>query len=68
MGYQIQKIKKKSSHTSDTDPDSCAMVIHSVVAKHGKGCDPGINQYTWCKTKDGRYSNMYSLVLYHLVH
>ena len=40
---RYKQIKKKSSQMSDNDPDSCATVIHSVVAKNGNGCDPGIN-------------------------
>ena len=56
-----------TSQTSDNDNEHRPIIITKVNSAHGNGCEPGIKQYTWCKTKAGQYSNATLLVLQHLV-
>ena len=50
-----------------SDKDHCPVIISHVVAEHGNGCVPSKDQFTFCKTKAGLYSNSTALVLHHLV-
>ena len=50
-----------------SDKDRCPVIIIHVVAEHGNGCVPSKDQFTYCKTKAGLYSNSTALVLHHLV-
>ena len=60
-------INNLDSQTSDMANHLRPVVIYNVVSHHDNGCEPGIKQYAWCKTKAGHYSNVTSLVLQHLV-
>ena len=56
-----------STQTSDNDKEHRPIIITQVISAHGNGCEPGMSQYTWCKTKAGQYSNKTAIVLQHLV-
>ena len=64
---RFQFIQNDESQTSDIEGKNRPVKIQKVVSNHANGCKPGINQYTWCKTKAGHYTNETSLVLRHLV-
>ena len=43
------------SQTSDKEHDLKPIVITKVISKHDNGCEPGLHQYMWCKTRAGHY-------------
>ena len=55
MKNKMRLVNSKNRYNNDAN--SHPVEVTQFVSTHDNGCEPGQNQYSWCKTKSGLYCN-----------